>query len=746
MSILSSMATGFVGMFTNAISTAIGTAMGIIGVEGLQSLGSALDGIASKFIEANAAQERYLATLGVLMGSADKASGIWAQMQQLAMETPFSTDSLMKAVNTLKMFGFQNEELIPIIKRVGDAAAASPLGMETAIWRISLALGQIRSSVKLTMQDVNQLAQSGVPVFEILSKKMGKSVAEIRAMNKSGLISGPQAASMIMEGMDERFGGMMKKMSETWEGRLENIKDKLTFTLRDIGKPFFEIAKANLNRAFEWMKSDEATRFAAQAREIVANLSKLADAKIAAGLEWLQGDEAAAFAKWMGSIAMRAYEIASSGVSKAFEFLRSDAARNFANDVAQLTGRMVELVQLRVGQAFDWITDNWQAIKGWTATLWEAAKALAPLVAGIHAVRFAMTAVAIPIGAVGAALLGLSTNPVGALIISLGLLASAFGAAKLAGKDFGEYIATIAGRVLGLKNAVTDLQDKEGREKSDNKIVGRAEDAIAAGDVSKADLELRNADAAIAAKEERLRKMRAQHDKETAKDRAAIEGQSGFRRGIDDVLDAAGVETEYKRALQRARKRDEEENELRLEIDALKINRKRLAKDTEGVRAGEMVKGGVNSAIKDGKQTATEVFNSAVAYAKEVKDKLVSGLKSGLKKAGTEEERLANEWKDGELERQRRASGQNIYTGLDEGGQRGPDAKDAKNKAMDRIDFKSIPEYIRSIQTQVHGPSQAEKRAERQRTELKETMDKVDGRFDKPIPVKFEDPPPAVLV
>ena len=114
--------------------------------------------------------------------------------------------------------------------------------------------------------------------------------------------------------------------------------------------------------------------------------------------------------------------------------------------------------------------------------LWDLGKTFAPLAAGIVIMGEVKGAVM----GIGAALMGLSLNPVGALVTALGLLASAFIAAKIAGMDFGEYLDTIFEKLTGIETAVGWLHRQEAGEKAINKNVGNAEDAIKRGDPERA--------------------------------------------------------------------------------------------------------------------------------------------------------------------------------------------------------------------------------------------------------------------
>src|SRR5690606_22431597 len=51
---------------------------------------------------------------------------------------------------------------------------------------------------------------------------------------------------------DDKYDGAMDQMSDTWTGRMANLKDNIGMMMQDAGKPIFELAKAGVGLANEW--------------------------------------------------------------------------------------------------------------------------------------------------------------------------------------------------------------------------------------------------------------------------------------------------------------------------------------------------------------------------------------------------------------------------------------------------------------------------------------------------------------
>ena len=101
---------------------------------------------------------------------------------------------------------------------IGDAAAALGGGKET-INGITLALAQMTAKGKVSAQEMNQLAERGVPAWEMLARQIGVSVPEAMDMAEKGAIKAAQAVPAILDGMNQKFGGSMDQMSRTLTGQ-----------------------------------------------------------------------------------------------------------------------------------------------------------------------------------------------------------------------------------------------------------------------------------------------------------------------------------------------------------------------------------------------------------------------------------------------------------------------------------------------------------------------------------------------
>ncbi|MFH5187676.1 tape measure protein [Paenibacillus sp. TAB 01] len=196
-------------------------------------------------VKTNAGMETAGRSFDILLGSASKAQVMVSDLQKLATQSPFEFAGLQDAAKTLIGMGFSGDKVVPMLHSLGDAVAA--VGGDTEQMKgIALAIGQIQSKGKLSAEEVNQLAERGVPAWQLLAKEMGKSTGELMNLAANGELLSDQVIPALMKGLDSRFGGSMEAMSDTFSYTVANMIETATLGLAGVTKPLFEAMKKDL--------------------------------------------------------------------------------------------------------------------------------------------------------------------------------------------------------------------------------------------------------------------------------------------------------------------------------------------------------------------------------------------------------------------------------------------------------------------------------------------------------------------
>lgn len=209
-----------------------GLAMMGIGAAALAPLiafGKSAFGVSSTFAQTEK-------TFAVFTGSLANARKHIADLQVFAERTPFDFLDLTQYSRQLQAYGFNVERVIPMLKSLGDAAAAmqDPMVLE----RLARALGQMQAKGKLSGEELRQVAETGIPVYDILKKKLGLTGEQLGKM-ASQSIDAEKAIGAILEGLDEKYGKMMDEFMKTPQGIVSNIGDMATRIKKTIGDAFY---------------------------------------------------------------------------------------------------------------------------------------------------------------------------------------------------------------------------------------------------------------------------------------------------------------------------------------------------------------------------------------------------------------------------------------------------------------------------------------------------------------------------
>lgn len=210
---------------------------GLKAAAALGAIGSVVKGIASmgtEAIMASARMKQYEIAFTTMLKSAEKGKVMMQDLQDFAAKTPFDVPGVVEAAQQLTAFGFEAKDIIPTLTTLGDAAAGLGRGSE-GVKLMGYALGQIKAAGTLKTQDVNQLVNAGVSVWQMLAEASGKSVAEIKDMTEKGMIDSLSAIEIITKGMQDNYGGMMAATGKEVVGLVNEISEGMGNGLALVG-------------------------------------------------------------------------------------------------------------------------------------------------------------------------------------------------------------------------------------------------------------------------------------------------------------------------------------------------------------------------------------------------------------------------------------------------------------------------------------------------------------------------------
>ncbi|QPC44008.1 tape measure protein [Kaustia mangrovi] len=236
----------------------VGTAMGrvvdrakILGAKLAIALGGAGYLFKTQFIDTAATFERYEVMLKNLEGSSEGAQKAMDWIGKFARSTPLELDDVTDAFVRLRVFGMSPTN--GTLRALVDQNAKMGGSAET-LNGIILALGQAWTKQKLQGEEILQLIERGVPVWDLLAEATGKNVQELQDLSSEGQLGRKTIAALIEE-MGKQAAGAADDMSKTWDGLVSNLMDWWTqFKKMVMDNGVFDFLKERLERLLERVK------------------------------------------------------------------------------------------------------------------------------------------------------------------------------------------------------------------------------------------------------------------------------------------------------------------------------------------------------------------------------------------------------------------------------------------------------------------------------------------------------------
>jgi tape measure domain-containing protein len=203
-------------------------------------VGAAVAAIGWKAIEAAADMEMLTTQFEVMLGSAEKAEALMDQLNEFAATTPFALEDLSKGTQNLLSFGVAEENVIDVMRMLGDTAGGNVEKLNTLV----LAYGKVQTKGKASLEELNMMAERGLPIFDILSQQLGVTREEFFKMVSAGKVTADDVTQAFRTLTSE--GGMffqgMEMQSQTFNGIMSTLKDNIKLLLAAIGGELLPVA------------------------------------------------------------------------------------------------------------------------------------------------------------------------------------------------------------------------------------------------------------------------------------------------------------------------------------------------------------------------------------------------------------------------------------------------------------------------------------------------------------------------
>ncbi|OWP50817.1 tape measure domain-containing protein [Pseudomonas nitroreducens] len=170
--------------------------------------------------------------LTALMGSVEGGQKATAWIKTFAKDTPLQLSDVTDAFALLKAYGV--DPMNGSLKSIEDMSEKLGGGMER-LQGIVTAVGQAWAKEKLQTEEILQLVERGVPVWDMLGKVTGKTTAQLQDLATKGKL-GRDVIKGLLDEMGRSSEGAAAKAMGTLTGLVSNLGDTATDFLDRIAK------------------------------------------------------------------------------------------------------------------------------------------------------------------------------------------------------------------------------------------------------------------------------------------------------------------------------------------------------------------------------------------------------------------------------------------------------------------------------------------------------------------------------
>lgn len=191
-------------------------------------------------VEVRAQFELQQIALRSIIQDKQKADEVFAQVQQLALKSPFSIMQLNTYTKQMAAYGVEADKLVDTTKRLADVSA----GLGVDMGRLILAFGQVKTANYLRATEVRQFTEAGLNITQELANYFtelnGKMVTagEVTEMITKRMVKFEDVAEVFkrVTSAGGMFYNMQEKQSEGLQGQIQRIGDAYSIMLNQIGK------------------------------------------------------------------------------------------------------------------------------------------------------------------------------------------------------------------------------------------------------------------------------------------------------------------------------------------------------------------------------------------------------------------------------------------------------------------------------------------------------------------------------
>lgn len=244
----------------------------------LQTLGQTAISVAQGLLSPAEQSENTTEALTNLLGSSQKATSELQQLNTFAAKTQFPTADIDTTAESLIGFGIHANDVIPIMRSLGDALSAVGKGTPAELQQVTNIIGKISTQGKITQADITELGAHGINALQAIATGAGLSTTAVQQMIANGTLPAKQAIDDLTKGIEKNpmLSGGMAKQSDTLSGKMSTLTSDFNQFLSAIVSPALPGLESEVGKLTTDLSSPSFKEFAKTVgQDIVGGLKNL---------------------------------------------------------------------------------------------------------------------------------------------------------------------------------------------------------------------------------------------------------------------------------------------------------------------------------------------------------------------------------------------------------------------------------------------------------------------------------------
>ncbi len=198
-----------------------------------------------------------------------KAKELVDWIEKLAIQSPFGESDVASTFRLSMAMGFTTKEAQRTTQALLDFAAATGSDSDKMV-QLAGALGKIKTTGKISGEEIRQLSEAGLNATQVLADTLGKTPAEIGKMVSAGQVDAEKAIDAITASLEKFYGGAGARQAGSFSGILESLQQIQEMTGRNFFAPMFQGAQPYVAEFTNQLSSPEFTALVTKLGEMAA--------------------------------------------------------------------------------------------------------------------------------------------------------------------------------------------------------------------------------------------------------------------------------------------------------------------------------------------------------------------------------------------------------------------------------------------------------------------------------------------